>query len=247
MQPFAVQSDPFALMEKAAVRHACAVSDLFVVDQRISLDALAAVRPGEMVRQSDLCPVGTVEFCRAWMRATGVAEPYPVDYPEPLKFALGRHLIQVPFAQALVGSWIKPVRTKAWEPYVLSGGENRTRDEVVWECAPIPREQWIAEWRVYVVDGQIIGHGRYDDGPDDAAVFDALAVQAWVQIYGASGTAPAGYALDVALLSDGCTVLVEVTDGWGIGIYKGTCGPVSYTKLLAVRWAEIAKRSSANG
>jgi hypothetical protein len=181
------------------------------------------------------------------MRATGVAEPYPVDYPEPLRLALGRHFMQVPFAQALVGSWIKPVRTKAWEPYVLSAGENRTRDEVVWEFAPIPREQWIAEWRVYVVDGQIIGHGRYDDGPTEDAQFDDEAVASWVNTYTASGHAPAGYALDVARLSDGRTILVEATDGWAIGFYKGSCGPVQYAELLAARWAEIAKRSSANG
>ncbi|MDD5001526.1 MAG: ATP-grasp domain-containing protein [Thiomonas arsenitoxydans] len=241
MPTFVFQSDPVTLMEKRAVRHACALDDRFGIGQTMPLDLVASYLPGELRDYTPICPVGTVEFCRAWMRAVGVKEPAPIDYPECLRPALGRFIVTVPFEQARHGCWIKPVRTKAWEPHVMTAGEAIPVDERVWESAVIPEKDWIAEWRVYVLDGQIVGHGRYDDGPDESAVFDEGAVLSWIGAYTASGQAPSGYGLDVALLSDGRTILVEVTDGWAIGFYKGTCESARYAELLAARWAEIAK------
>ena len=172
MPTFVFQSDPVTLMEKRAVRHACALDDRFGIGQTMPLDLVASYLPGELRDYTPICPVGTVEFCRAWMRAVGVKEPAPIDYPECLRPALGRFIVTVPFEQARHGCWIKPVRTKAWEPHVMTAGEAIPVDERVWESAVIPEKDWIAEWRVYVLDGQIVGHGRYDDGPDESAVFD---------------------------------------------------------------------------
>lgn len=234
---FILQIDPVLLMEKAAVRHACALDD----------DLHIVKVPRHVVENADEppCPVGSVDFCTRWMRHCRIPEPEPIDYPDCLRFALGRHVRLVPFDQARIGSWIKPRETKAWEPHIMTWGEQIFPDDLVWECEQIPSEKWIAEWRVYVLQGRIVGHGRYDDGPDESVAYDAPLVQTWVDTYTASGTAPEGYALDVALLADGRTIMIEVTDGWAIGYYKGTCSPVDYARLLAARWHEIAAQSQS--
>jgi len=227
---FILQNPPYSAMEKGAVRMACALRDEF------------RIVPASEGTRAD-CPVGTVEFCTQWMRAWNIPIPEPIDYPECLRDALCRRITLKPLGEVRPGQWIKPYKTKAWDAKIVTlqdMQEGRDLTELVWETQPIPSEHWVAEWRVYVVEGRIVGEGRYDDGPDDFAAFDADLVQTWVDIYTASGEAPAGYALDVARLSDGRTILVEVTDGWAIGIYKGTCSPVDYARLLAVRWGEIA-------
>lgn len=250
MPSFILQCDPVSLVEKSTVRHACALADDLRIDaehasQRgaMFIGALSGVAFGHFGSARDLCPVGTVEFCRAWMHATGVIEPRPIDYPVSLWPSLGRSLCCVPFEHAPDGAWIKPVRTKAWEAHIKQPGETAPGPGKVW-ASPVLADI-VAEWRVYVADGKIAGHGRYDDGDDDALVYSAADVEAWVRAYQDSGEDPAGYALDVALLKDGRTVLVEVTDGWAIGYYKGTCSPVAYARLLAARWAQIRAQSES--
>ena len=246
---FLLQFDEgICLSERRAVVHAvCLLPDSSVLRRPLA-DLQAAPFPGDLSHLSDYAPVGTVEFCRAWMQATGVTEPAPIDYPDALQNALGRVVRRTTFAQAAVGSWIKPVRTKAWEPRVKQDQAILPADEPVWDAPVIPKSDWLAEWRVYVVGGKIIGAGRYDDldEEEDLVVdFDHAAVQSWVDAYTASGQSPAGYALDVALWPNGQTVLIEVTDGWAIGYYRGDCSAVDYARLLHARWMQIAGQSEA--
>lgn len=229
--------------ERAAVRRSHWMCDDIVADAGASLALLRGVPDGDRRHDRHLCPVGTVEFCREWMRVTGVAEPAPIDYPASLGDALGRVVQCVPFADATIGSWIKPARTKAWLAHVKQSDHDHHPDELVWESAVIPESDWLAEWRIYVCDGAIIGCGRYDDRPEENIEFDAKLVDSWVQRWEATGQAPRSYALDVARWP-GRTVLVEATDAWAIGLYKGTCRAESYSRMLAARWQEIAQRAN---
>ena len=240
---FLLQSDPdVCLLEQRAVRHAalvapggCTASDYL----RRSLDDLSRLAPGEAAADRDFCPVGTVEFCRAWMRAAGVAEPEPIDYPAILRPALQRWIRKTIYWQAAVGSWIKPVRTKAWEPHAKQGDREHPAGELVWETPFIHEQDWLAEWRVYVIGGRIVGWGRYDDKPSEHDLRTDV-VSVWVDAYTASGEAPAGYALDVALWPRNQLVLVEASDGWSIGYYKGDCSPTDYARLLMARWRQMS-------
>lgn len=250
MSTFIFQTDPFCVVEKSTVRHACAVGDDLQALRFVQLsEALLGCSFGEYKddRGKDdrsVCPVGTVEFCRAWMHACGVIEPEPIDYPHALWQALGRPVRRMRFESADVGAWIKPTRTKDWAAHIKQPGEQPSGPGLVWASPAIHEHDWFAEWRIYVLRGKIVGHGRYDDGDDEDAAFDAALVQTWVDAYTASGQAPAGYALDVASMMDGRTMLVEVTDGWALGYYKGSCSAVDYARLLAARWAEIVRQSA---
>lgn len=211
---------------------------------RQTLAGLLLLEPGSQHADRGLFPIGTVEFCRAWMRATGIPEPAPIDYPECLRDKLGRKVWAMPFDEVPVGWWIKPISTKAWDAHVKLDGE--TREGTVWAAHTIDPSSWQGEWRVYIIHDKIVGVGRYDELDDEALDFNHAAVQQWVDRFRVSGEAPAGYALDVAVL-DGWTALVEVTDGWAIGYYKGTCSPRDYARLLAARWDQIVMNGSRSG
>lgn len=241
MQTFVFQSGDFCVIEKRVVQTATMLSDDLHIAGRQDLEDLQNMPPGALRDQRHLCPVGTVEFCRAWMRAVGVTEPQPIDYPDCLMPALHRVVRRTTFGQAAIGSWVKPQRTKAWEPHLKQDESEHAADEPVWEAPVIHEQDWLAEWRVYVLGGEIVGEGRYDDNAGDDLAFDRPSVQEWVKRFEQSGDAPAAYALDVALWPKSRTVLVEVTDAWAMGYYRGTCRPLDYARMLAARWAQMAE------
>lgn len=52
-------------------------------------------------------------------------------------------------------------------------------------------------------------------------------------------SAPAGYALDFGVTDDGRTLLVEMSDGYGLASF-GLKAPI-YMQILAARWQELTK------
>lgn len=92
----------------------------------------------------------------------------------------------------------------------------------------------VSEYRCYVIDGKIEGVYWY---LGDFWVFpDRGIVEEMVRKY---TKAPAGYSLDVGILADGRTVLIECNDGWSLGNYG--LDPSKYAKLLTKRWIELMK------
>ncbi len=244
MHEFILQFDrDVCLKERRAVEHACMIRNDMQIAGRQNIDDLRRIPFGALAEQRMACPVGTVEFCLAWMHAVGIPEPEPVDYPDILRDALGRDVRRMPFSEVAAGMWVKPIRTKAWDAHIKRSDDELPGDELVWASEAISREHWLAEWRVYVVSGVWIGAGRYDDGLCEDVRLNTEVVQSWIERFEASGQAPVGYALDVALLSDGRTILVEVTDGWALGYYRGDCAPAHYATLLSERWREIATKA----
>lgn len=227
-------------VEAVTIRHAAMVGGDIVCRTAPDLKAVSRQAFGELSARRDECPVGSVEFCRAWMRAVGVLEPAPLDYPECLRHALGRTIASTTYAAAPVGAWLKPRATKAWLAHVKTGAPllDAQAGDAVWAADYDPQIADSAEWRVYVLRGSAIGVGRYDDKPHDAD-FDRPIVDVWIRRFEASGEAPRAYALDVALRPDGKTVLIEVTDGWALGLYERAMPPVNFADFLHARWREI--------
>lgn len=240
---FVLQREACSAAEKATVRTGLSLMDgADLPSMAPSLTDLTALPRGALRAEGRgllaPCPVGSVEFCRAWMHAVAAHEPTPLDYPPCLHVFLEREVRQYGDAsRAPPGAWVKPVRTKAWTATRLEAGHDAPGVGPVWTSAHLDIR---AEFRVYVIGSAIAGAGRYDDGEDDRLTFDSGLVEQMIQAYRASGEAPAAYALDVALLRDGRTALVEVTDAWAIGYYRGSLGPRDYVRMLWERWQEIA-------
>ena len=66
-----------------------------------------------------------------------------------------------------------------------------------------------------------------------------------VATFCASGEAPAGFALDLGILSTGQVALVEANDGYSLGAYAIAGSP--YHDLLEARWAELLSARTAPG
>lgn len=194
--------------------------------------------------QSGWVPVGTVEFCRAAMAHQRIDEPSVSTYPDSLTPFLGRTVwastaIQVRISDRPV--FVKPMQAKRFTGFVWPhGGPDQQEFQELPDHSPVWCSQVVSfasEWRFYVCRGKVVGAGRYDDGADDAPVPDQKTVLEVVDQYQRNG-APAGYGLGVGVDQDRRTVLVEVNDGWALGLYKGV-PERAYLKLLAARWEEL--------
>jgi hypothetical protein len=109
-------------------------------------------------------------------------------------------------------------------------------DEPLLAGAPV---RFLREDRFYVLEGDVVGQGRYDPyGEDDAPSPDPRAVQAMLRAALAAG-APCAFALDVGVLETGQSALVELNDAWALGLYAGMARG-AYVRMLAARWREIA-------
>ena len=191
------------------------------------------------VPDRDWMPIGSVEFCQAAMQRQNIRMPEPLDYPVCLQSFMPEKLILQDWEQAqdvMVRNPEQRWHTKPWQTKL---------DIDLWvpetRAWLMPWHDFVAEYRVSVCAGELLGLGRYDDGEDDPA-WSLKTIQQMIQIYHDSGLAPAGYGLDVGVSAiDGKTYLVEVNDGWALGFYKGTCSPWNYLKLLQARWAEMSE------
>jgi hypothetical protein len=180
---------------------------------------------------SDGVPIGSVEWTQEVAESRGVTLPDWETYPPPLQAWLGRRVERRVYAAASKMHFVKPVRLKAFTGAIRSEITERVDPlEPCWIADPV---KFVAEWRIYVLEGAIATWAQYGEGddaePDLAAVAQMLA--AW--------PGPAGWALDVGRLADGRQVLVEANDGWALGFYKGA-DSVAYLEVIAARWAELA-------
>lgn len=179
----------------------------------------------------DVVPIGSVEWTREYARAVSVGLPEFPTYPAALRRLLGRVTFVQPFCRVAPHWFVKPVEVKAFAGGIKSElSEPVKPDQLVWASEPVT---FAAEWRCYVLHGEIVGVGQYGEG-DDAELDPAVPrrmVEAW-------SDQPAGWALDVGRLADGRIVLVEANDGWALGYYRG-CDRRAYLEVIAARWAEL--------
>lgn len=196
-------------------------------------------------------PVGSVEFVGAAMALARIAQPRPDPYPLELAGWLHRQITITTAFSALSSRnplFLKPADlVKAFDGFVLRPSEppdehggvqlaalrSLAPDTRVFVCQPV---EFLSEWRFYVLAGRILECGRYDpDGADDAPTPDERSVQAAITAYGRRGA----YALDMGVLTNGATALVEVNDAWATGLYAGALTPAAYYTWLASRWVEL--------
>ncbi len=220
----------------------------------IRADAAELGAHAHALRTGSCMPVGSVEYVRAALAIAEIPEPQCDPYPPSLLPWMGRSLVEATAAAALAADhplFVKPAgQLKAFDGFVLRPGQEldeHGREQLaalrtlpgnspVWTSDPV---EFLSEWRFYVQDGQILGSGRYDpDGLDSAPAPDVAAVQEAIAAYGRSGS----YALDMGVLANGRTAIVEVNDAWATGLYAGALTHRAYLDWLASRWLAMAAR-----
>ena len=207
-------------------------------------------------------PVGSVEFVREAMRVAGIREPDNLSYPRVLRHELRRE-VKLMRAGSVIGQWfVKPERTKMFTGFVFDtmqdpatlDAHDREQYEAFMAMAPNDRV-WVsepvsfaAEWRHYVLDGVPIASARYDsDGLDDVAPPNPLWLARLISKFSAA-QGVAAYAIDVGRFESGELALVEVNDGWAVGLYGQSMQPRVYLDFLSARWVQlIATRGLRSG
>lgn len=186
-------------------------------------------------------PVGTVEFCRAAMRHQGITEPEPLDYPDCLAPWLTRH--ELTSYGALPEGWSPEnhggIHAK---PYFTKTPESLWKKDTPFWIGK--HHHFIAEWRFYIIGGEIVGSARYDDNDTELALDTSMLNQItrMMRVYQENG-APSGYGMDVGVSEeDGKTYLIEVNDGWALGLYRDMSRR-EYVRLLEARWLELEDKS----
>ena len=217
-----------------AVRTGALVSDIRVV---VSEDPQS---------ESRMLPVGSVEFVRASLETQGVIPPKHIDYPDCLHPYLHRRVKKTEMRYASPDSWVKPVNGKVFEPGLVKDVMDTPwsyQYVPVWESEAV---EWLCEYRYYICEGMVTMVERYDpDGADDAPKPDEAVVGRMVADYAVSRQAPAGFSMDIGVLSTGQTALVEVNDGYALGLYGTitTAKSKIYLDLLEKRYLQIARLS----
>ena len=184
--------------------------------------------------------VGNIGIVWRALEKLGVPRPPYLLTPECLKPFLGRDewisTLGEVRSLARVPIFIKPLeRGKTFTGHVVKA----FRDLI--ETAPFPDDlpvlaqtpvEFSSEWRVFVLEGEVLGVGHYHGDP---LLFpDVSAVRTMLSTFTAS---PAAYALDAGVTRDGQTLLVELNDGYALGAYG--LPTHHYVRLLEARWDEL--------
>jgi hypothetical protein len=239
--------------EERLARQVALIEDIEVLGAGLEgIDRYAAQLAG-----GTCVPIGTVEFVRRAMGIAGISEPANLSYPQSLEAHLHRRIERIS-AGVVMGRWfVKPAVTKAFTGFVFDtfadpadlDAHARAQceaflaldpDAPVWVGEVV---SWASEVRYYVLDGRIVGEGRYDDGPEDALLPGRSFVCEMVRRFCASPEAPVAFAIDAGVLDCGTTALVEVNDAWALGFYSGTLNPREHVRMLWRRWQQLAART----
>lgn len=192
-------------------------------------------------------PVGSVEFVSRAMQLIGINPPRFNPYPDG--FYYGREIKKCHAYELLLrnkDTFIKPVELKLFNGFVFRGMDAyycHHDAEQLEKFTELPLYEeiylsnvvnFVAEWRCYYLNGELIGVCRYDDNEEEFIVVDDFVSSLSLQKYVNNET----IAVDIGLLDNGKFCVVECNDAWAIGKYKGISNK-HYFEFLSARWDEI--------
>lgn len=161
------------------------------------------------------------------------------DYPSDLEdFVVSHRTMNLDEAKGLEHPFfIKPVSHKEFTGFVASRPASLGCIEgnpEVWVADVV---EFLSEWRVYVLHGEVVKVCHYKGHPLEFPRRDRIQsmIYAWED-------APAAYALDVGVISSGGgweldTMLVEVNDVFCLGNYG--VDPCEFVPMLEARWKQV--------
>ncbi len=191
-------------------------------------------------------PVGSVEYVREYMASLGIMIPAPLDYPSLLRKWLFRDIRKGLLKTAPRGSFVKPILSKNFEAICqfdpLKNYHIKSQyssQSLCWISDPV---RFVCEYRGYILDQEILGISRYDDGPSNP-LFTTQVANGIMAMKDAYTNAPAAYAIDAGRLDTGEVALVEVNDFWATGYYREGMSAVLYAKWLDSGWNSLCKNA----
>lgn len=197
-----------------------------------TLDELADCRPDDLI-------VGGIGAVRGKLEEYGISLP-SLDYPDELRAYLGREIWHTTIDRILADRvrrpvFVKPVREKRFTGIVLRTADDCPKLSYCSENEPVICSEVVdfqREWRVFVRYGKVLDVRPYFG--DWRQQYDSAVIQRAISDF---TSAPAAYAMDFGVTSDGRTLLVEVNDGYAVGSYG--LSALDYARFLSARWCEL--------
>jgi hypothetical protein len=217
----------------------------------IELYTIKRIQRRNLPLSSDVFVAGDMDAMHGAMDQLKIDTPAPDDYPESLVPFLHRRIWK-----ETLGEVERRISGEGWRPVFVKPSTRRknftgrvfgspgdfmyvgavSRRQEVW-CSEVA--EWRSEYRVYVIDDQIVGVDHYAGDPE--VPLDIDTVRGALLAYRGSGQAPSAYGIDFGVLGTGETALVEANDGYALGAYKVAAKP--YADLLIRRWQELLATS----
>lgn len=247
--------------EVRTINHACMLTDTPVF--RASLEMLKNIFDFKIeLQRGDMMPVGSVEFVREVFKIMDIEEPEFKPYPEALDLFLFRNLSikSVSYIRTMVKDryklplFLKPLVTKKFNGFILDPlkamkeyNDHDKEQLLILETLSYKDLVYVSdcvefqsEYRYYVDKNTILGYTRYDsDGLDNAPEPNSKIVLEMIRTFNYQNP----YALDVGVLKNGQTCLVECNDAWALGLYGHSLSPRVYLEFLGNRWKTIVNKS----
>ena len=175
--------------------------------------------------KTNCIPVGSVEFCLDWYRQMGVPSVAPLNIPEFLDPLVKRWIFRGNFTASGTKCFGKSMTTIKSD---MNGWYTEYHG-----CEPMQFTKEVknicSEWRLFICDGEILGMKCYAGQaylPPDTrycnAVVDAVDKHSGLR----------AYTLDVMVLTDGTTDILELHDFFACGLY-------GFSNLTALRKMSI--------
>lgn len=198
---------------------------------------------------------GSVGFMHHAMRSFGIHVEHNHPYPEAIKHLMHRKVLPIytrrdlrrHFATGGNPVFVKPVETKIFTGFVCSDPEDPRFNGVGNQKELICTEvvEFVHEWRVYVANGRAVSTQCATPSDQRPWFPNPVHVREMIEQLNASMVEPpAGYTLDIGVLTNGKLALVEVNDGYSIGAY-GKMLPSDYWDVIASRWAQLQQEQKA--
>lgn len=215
----------------------------------VELYTIKQIQRRRLPLSEDTFIAGDMDAMHGAMAQLEIPIPAPNDYPRSLAPFLHRRIWKSTLGEVARSVFegfgppvfVKPsARRKNFTGRVLGLPSGFTqigavsRRQKVW-CSEVV--SWISEFRIYVIDDEIVGVDHY--AGDKAAHLDMRTVADALSAYRASGEAPSAYGIDFGVLETGECALVEANDGYALGAYEIAAKP--YTDLLIRRWQELLR------
>lgn len=184
---------------------------------------------------------GNLDFVERLLQMSHHPQPSMLsDYPDELHGYMYRELTSGTLRDLTLERcpiFVKPKHQKLFTGFVCDDpfdyrfkSHRVNNNEPLWFSQVV---KWESEWRVYVVNGKI-GHISHYDGHRYAKP-RVKRLEEMVSKLSAQN-----YVMDVGILKNGRTALIEVNDGVSVGAYE-KCSADVYGELLTNRWQEMMK------
>lgn len=161
------------------------------------------------IRQKDIVPVGSVEFCTRWFAAMGVT-PHPLNIPLSIQHLAKRKIVTTTTLEddgtLYYGKDTDTIKASRNGVYREYHGETPM---IFSELVPVQ-----SEWRLFVLSRMIVGIRNYAGDP--LIVPDFQYCQMIADQFGKENPA---FTLDVMIRENGQTDILELHDFFACGLY----------------------------